>query len=78
MFQNATLNVKFSEKFIDHFLQGAGEMELVRSGLDDSMRLGYQAISEIWNSRDDVADLRTAAYLVAIERVAASYASKGL
>ncbi len=78
MFQNTTLNVKFSEKFIDHFLQGAGEMELVRSGLDDSMRLGYQAISEIWNSRNDVADLRTAAYLVAIERVAASYASKGL
>ena len=78
MFQNSTLNVKFSEKFIDHFLQGAGEMELVRSGLDDSMRLGYQAISEIWNSRNDVVDLRTAAYLVAIERVAASYASKGL
>ncbi len=78
MFQNTTLNIKFSEKFIDHFLQGAGEMELVRSGLDDSMRLGYQAISEIWNSRNDVVDLRTAAYLVAIERVAASYASKGL
>lgn len=78
MFQNTTLNVKFSEKFIDRFLQGAGEMELVRSGLDDSMRLGYQAISEIWNSRNDVVDLRTAAYLVAIERVAASYASKGL
>ena len=78
MFQNTTLNIKFSEKFIDRFLQGAGEMELVRSGLDDSMRLGYQAISEIWNSRNDVVDLRTAAYLVAIERVAASYASKGL
>ena len=78
MFQNTGMNVKFSESFIDRFLQGAGEMELVRSGLDDSMRLGYQAISEIWNSRDDVDSLRTAAYLVAIERVAASYGSKGL
>ena len=78
MFQNSKMNVKFSESFIDRFLQGAGEMELVRSGLDDSMRLGYQAISEIWNSRNDVDDLRTAAYLVAIERVATSYASKGL
>lgn len=78
MFQNSKMNVKFSESFIDRFLQGAGEMELVRSGLDDSMRLGYQAISEIWNSRNDVDDLRTAAYLVAIERVATSYASRGL
>lgn len=78
MFSNTSMNIKFSESFIDRFLQGAGEMELVRSGLDDSMRLGYQAISEIWNSRSDVGNLRTAAYLVAIERVAASYASKGL
>ena len=78
MFQNTSMNIKFSDEFIEGFLQGAGEMELVRSGLDDSMRLGYQAISEIWNSRDDVDSLRTAAYLVAIERVASSYASKGL
>jgi glutamate dehydrogenase (NAD(P)+) len=33
---------------------------------------------EVWHSRDDVPDLRTAAFIVAIDRVAASYRAKGL
>jgi len=64
--------------FKTKYLRGAGELELVRSGLDDTMRTAYQSISEVWRSRDDVSDLRTAAYLVAIDRVAASYRAKGL
>ncbi len=50
----------------------------MRSGLDDTMRIAYQAMREVWHSRDDVEDLRTAAYIVAIGRVAKSYAAKGL
>jgi glutamate dehydrogenase (NAD(P)+) len=42
------------------------------------MRISYQAISKVWNEREDVKDLRTAAYLVAIGKVAASYRAKGL
>ena len=38
----------------------------------------YQQISEVWHERDDVDDLRTAAYLVAIDKVAASYRALGL
>jgi glutamate dehydrogenase (NAD(P)+) len=64
--------------FKAQYLRGAGELELVRSGLDDTMRTAYQAISSMWHSRDDVRDLRTAAYLVAIGRVAGSYTAKGL
>ena len=64
--------------FKDRYLRGAGELELVRSGLDDTMRIAYQRMSEVWRSRDDVDDLRTAAYLVAIGRVADSYRTKGL
>lgn len=64
--------------FKDKYLRGAGELELVRSGLDDTMRGAYQAMRETWRSRNDVTDLRTAAYIVAIERVAASYEAKGL
>ncbi|MGS4943839.1 Glu/Leu/Phe/Val family dehydrogenase [Meridianimarinicoccus sp. RP-17] len=60
------------------YLRGAGELELVRSGLDDTMRTAYQSMREVWNGRDDVTDLRTAAYLVAIGRVAASYRAMGL
>jgi glutamate dehydrogenase (NAD(P)+) len=50
----------------------------VRSGLDDTMRISYQAMAEVWHVRDDVEDLRTAAYLVSISKVAASYRAKGL
>ncbi len=42
------------------------------------MRIAYQSMGEVWRGRDDVTDLRTAAYLVAIDRVAASYRAKGL
>ncbi|WP_068115150.1 Glu/Leu/Phe/Val family dehydrogenase [Tropicimonas marinistellae] len=64
--------------FKEKYLRGAGELELVRSGLDDTMRIAYQSMREVWHARDDVTDLRTAAYLVAIDRVALSYREKGL
>ena len=67
-----------SPNFKDRYLRGAGELELVRSGLDDTMRTAYQAMREVWHARDDVNDLRVAAYLVAIGRVAESYKAKGL
>jgi glutamate dehydrogenase (NAD(P)+) len=64
--------------FKTKYLRGAGELELVRSGLDDTMRTAYQAMRDMWHSRDDVHDLRTVAYLVSIGRVASSYQAKGL
>ncbi|MBY6068230.1 Glu/Leu/Phe/Val dehydrogenase [Leisingera aquaemixtae] len=67
-----------SPDFKDKYLKGAGELELVRSGLDDTMRAAYQSMREVWHSRDDVTDLRTAAYLVSIDKVAKSYHAKGL
>jgi len=67
-----------SPDFKRKYLRGADELELVRSGLDDTMRTAYQSMREIWHSREEVEDLRTAAFIVAIERVAKSYAAKGL
>ncbi|KIC47428.1 glutamate dehydrogenase [Ruegeria sp. ANG-S4] len=67
-----------SPDFKSKYLKGAGELELVRSGLDDTMRIAYQAMREVWHSRSDVDDLRTAAYIVAIDRVSKSYRAKGL
>ncbi|APX88881.1 glutamate dehydrogenase [Brevirhabdus pacifica] len=64
--------------FKQKYLRGADELELVRSGLDDTMRTAYQSMRAVWHGRADVHDLRTAAYLVAIERVARSYHAKGL
>ncbi len=67
-----------SPNFKEQYLRGAGELELVRSGLDDTMRTAYQSMREVWHGRDDVTDLRTAAYLVSIDKVASSYRALGL
>ena len=67
-----------SADFKAKYLRGAGELELVRSGLDDTMRQAFQSMRAVWHGREDVPDLRIAAYLVAIERVADSYRTKGL
>jgi glutamate dehydrogenase (NAD(P)+) len=67
-----------SPAFKKQFLRGAGELELVRSGLDDTMRTAFQSMREIWHNRSDVPDLRTAGYLVSIGKVASSYKAKGL
>ena len=67
-----------ADDFKTRFLQGSDELALVRSGLDDTMRTAYQAMREVWHGRNDVEDLRVAAYLVSIGRVAATYRSKGL
>ena len=64
--------------FKEKYLRGASELELVRSGLDDTMRAAYQSMREVWRSNNDVTDLRVAAYLVSITKVAASYRAKGL
>lgn len=53
-----------------HLVNGAQEIDLVRSGLDDTMRTAYIAMrNERIEAGGDV-DLRTAAYMVAIKRVA--------
>ncbi|MEP5761769.1 MAG: Glu/Leu/Phe/Val dehydrogenase [Litoreibacter sp.] len=72
------LGWELEPNFKEKFMRGAGEIELVRSGLDDTMRTAYQAMREVWYNRDGVGDLRMAAYLVSIERIASSYRAKGL
>ena len=72
------LGLKLAPGFKEQFLQGSDELALVRSGLDDTMRTAYQSMREVWHGRSDVEDLRVAAYIVAIDRVAKTYRSKGL
>jgi len=68
----------FSDAFKSRYLQGSDELTLVRSGLDDTMRTAYQAMREVWHGRNDVHDLRTAAYIFSISRVAESYKVLGI
>jgi glutamate dehydrogenase (NAD(P)+) len=65
------------EKFKEQFIEGANEIDLVRSGLDDMMREAYQKIRESM-IENDIPNLRTAAYKVALDRIAVSYDSIGL
>jgi len=62
----------------DSIVRGADELDLVRSGLDDTMRLAYQQISELRTTHPDIHDLRTAAYVIAIKKIARSYMDVGL
>ena len=59
-------------------LRGTEELDLVRSGLEDTMRGAYQAIRETMHDSDAIDDLRTAAFAVALEKVVRSYREMGL
>ena len=69
---------KLSPEFTRAYLRGAEEIDLVRSGLDDTMRTAYQSIREIWHSHENIDSLRTAAFILAIRRISKSYMSKEL
>jgi len=59
-------------------VQGADELDLVRSGLDDTMRLSFQQIKAVMDSNDKVSDYRTASYVVAIDKISRSYLDIGV
>ena len=68
----------FSNDFRTNLVQGASEVDLVRSGLEDTMRGSYDIISKVWNETKGVPNLRTAAMMVAVKRVVQSYSSLGI
>ena len=76
--RDSSINWTLSPGFKEKYLRGAGELELVRSGLDDTMRAAYQSMREVWRQHDGVQDLRTAGFLVSIGRVAEAYQAKGI
>ena len=67
-----------SEDFKNKFFKGAGELELVRSGLEDTMCTAYQQMHDTWRSNENIDSLRTAAYVLALTKVADSYRALGL
>ena len=71
-------NFKLAAGFKDSFLHGADELDLVRSGLDDTMREAFKKMKEVWMSNPKVDDMRTAGYVVAIRRISNVYGSLGL
>ncbi len=69
-----TVNKKERE-FIMH---GPEEVDLVNSGLEETMSAATREIMDCWNGNPQIPDMRTAAYVVAINKVGTAYAELGI
>lgn len=58
--------------------RGADELDLVRSGLDDTMRQAFQEIVAVRDGNPRIDDYRTAAYVIALQKLERSYLDLGL
>ncbi len=59
-------------------LHGPEEIDLVHSGLEETMIAATREIMEIWRGNDEIPDMRTAAYVSALNKVGTSYAELGI
>ncbi len=59
-------------------VQGSDEEDIVRSGLEDTMIGSYQEIREALKQKPELGDLRTAAFYIAIKKIALSYQLMGI
>jgi glutamate dehydrogenase (NAD(P)+) len=69
---------KISEQIKRRLSRGPNEVDLVNSGLEETMAEAYQDIKTAKQTVNGVNDLRTAAYVVAINKVATSYGELGI
>ena len=58
--------------------KGADEVDLVRSGLEETMINAYQSIRAVVDENPNVNDLRTAAFVVAIRKIGSDYNALGI
>ncbi len=66
------------EKEKEYIMHGADEVDLVYSGLEETMITATHEIMNTWKNNPDIPDMRTAAYVVAINKVGTSYAELGI
>lgn len=69
-------NLSSESKLI--ILHGAGEADIVNSGLEGTMIQAYHEMREKFLSIKNIPDYRTAAFVNAIDKIAATYLSLGL
>jgi len=67
--------VERERQFIMH---GADEVDLVYSGLEETMITATREIMNEWHSNPQIPDMRTAAFVVAINKVATTYVELGI
>ncbi len=67
-----------SNKEREFIMHGADEQDLVHSGLEETMISATREIMHVWNNNPAIPDMRTAAYVSAINKVATSYVELGI
>ena len=69
---------RVSEREREFIMHGPDEIDLVYSGLEETMITATNEIMNCWKSNSQIPDMRTAAYVVAINKVATSYSELGI
>ncbi len=67
---------RFGPGVFENVAVGASEKDLVNSGLEETMVLGYEGIRE--TAREYSTDLRTASFVIAIQKIANAYRDRGI
>ncbi|OJU73969.1 MAG: glutamate dehydrogenase [Bacteroidetes bacterium 47-18] len=71
-------NKRITEMERNIMLKGPDEVDLIYSGLEDTMIGSYQEIREIYKNTEGVEDMRTAAFICAINKVGVAYEELGI
>lgn len=71
-------NKKVSVKHRKEVVRGADEVDLVYSGLEETMINAFHEIRETFKRKKDIKDMRTAAFVVSLDKIAKSYLSLGI
>jgi glutamate dehydrogenase (NAD(P)+) len=69
---------KVSQKEMDFITRGADEIDLVNSGLEETMVFAYRQIREVYKRNKNIEDMRSAAFVVAINKIASDYMALGI
>ena len=69
---------KVSDREREFIMHGPEEADLVYSGLEETMITATHEIMNAWKNNPKIPDMRTAAYVVAIDKVATSYNELGI
>ena len=69
---------KVSKTAREVITRGAGEIDLVHSGLEETMSDATKDVLDVWHNNPEIPDMRTAAYVVAIDKVGRTYNELGI
>ncbi len=69
---------RVSDSMRSAIMHGPDEVDLVYSGLEETMITAVNEVMDCWKQNPAIPDMRTAAYVVAINKVATSYAELGI